>query len=107
VRAFPYQNEVYVGQDLTDATLLDNLLRSEGIDTIIAPPKAGSRIRRSVYVVDAAHMDRARAIVERYRRGAPLVDPKTIKSWRCRTCNELIEGQFDVCWHCGRPKAAM
>jgi rubrerythrin len=107
VRSFPYENEVYVGRDLTDATLVDNLLKTEGIDAIIAPPKTGSRALRSVYVLDRAHMARARAIVERYRRGEPLVDPKTVKSWRCRTCNELIEGQFDVCWKCGRRKLAI
>ena len=21
--------------------------------------------------------------------------------WRCRQCNEINEGQFAVCWHCG------
>jgi len=106
MRPFPYENEVYVGRDLTDATLLDNLLKAEGIDTVVAPPKEGSRSLRSVYVLEAAQLARARAIVERYRQGEPLADPRSIRSWRCRGCNELIEGQFDVCWHCGRPRSA-
>lgn len=23
------------------------------------------------------------------------------RSWKCHACGELIEGQFDQCWHCG------
>jgi rubrerythrin len=105
MRPFPYENEVYAGPSLTDAALVDNLLKTEGIDTVIAAPKAGSRTRRSVYVLEAEQLDRARAIVASYAGGKPLVDPKSIRSWRCRACNEIIEGQFDVCWKCGRPKA--
>jgi hypothetical protein len=25
-------------------------------------------------------------------------------SWKCSGCGETIEGQFDQCWHCGRPR---
>ncbi len=104
MRPFPYEHEVYVGRDLTAAALLDNLLKSAGIDTVIAPPRAGSRTARSVYVLESDQLDRARAIVAQFVRGEPLVDPRSIRSWRCPVCNELIEGQYDVCWKCGRAK---
>ena len=105
MRAFPYENEVYVGESLTAATLVDNLLKTAGIDTLVAAPKSGSRARRSVYVLENAQLEQARAIVAKFVRGEPLVDPRSIRSWRCRACNEIVEGQFDVCWKCGRPKS--
>jgi hypothetical protein len=106
MRPFPYEREVWVGRDLMEATLVENLLKNEGIDTVVAPPKAGSRVRRSVYVIEASDLARAMAIVAKFARGEPLVDPKTTRSWRCRTCNELVEGQFNVCWKCGHPRSA-
>jgi hypothetical protein len=105
MQSFPYDNVVYEGNP-TEVSLLDNILKTEGIDTIVAPPKTGSRSRRAVYILDDAQLDRAREIVRRYVSGEPLADPKTIRSWRCRTCNELIEGQFAVCWKCGRADAS-
>jgi hypothetical protein len=99
----PFWEEVYAG-GRTDAALLDNLLQVEGIDTIVTADKRFSRIGpdvgASVYVLDPAHVDRARDIVDRYRRNEPLKDPKSYRSWRCRACNELVEGQFEVCWKC-------
>jgi hypothetical protein len=105
MQSFPYDNVVYEG-NATEASLLDNIFKTEEIETIIAPPRTGSRSRRAVYILDDAQLDRAREIVRRYVSGEPLADPKTIRSWRCRTCNELIEGQFAVCWKCGRADAS-
>jgi hypothetical protein len=101
MRAFPYENEVYVGDTLTAAALVDNLLKSAGIDTVVAPPKSGSRSQRAVFVLEDDQLARARGIVAKFVRGEPLVDPRSIRSWRCRSCNEIVEGQFDVCWKCG------
>jgi len=28
----------------------------------------------------------------------------TLPAWLCPTCNENVEGQFDVCWQCGRDR---
>jgi hypothetical protein len=102
---FPFDRVVYEG-DGTDAALVDNLLVTEGIETIVAPPKDGSRTRHSVYILDEAQLDQARSIVDLYIRGEPLMDPKSVRSWRCRMCNELIEGQFQSCWKCGRAKGS-
>src|ERR1700730_1155859 len=104
MKDMPFREEVYAGGG-TDAALLDNLLQVEGIDTIVTADKQYARISplvgASVYVLDPAQVERARAIVERFRRRAPLKDPKSYRSWRCRACNELVEGQFEVCWKCG------
>jgi hypothetical protein len=104
-RAFPYENEVYVGDTAVAAALVDNLLKTAGIYSVIAPPKSGSRARRSVYVLEADQLEQAKSIVAKFVRDEPLVDLRSIRSWRCPACNEIIEGQFDVCWKCGRPKS--
>ncbi len=109
MREMPFREEVYAG-GRTDAALLDNLLQVEGIDTLVTADKRFSRIGphvgSSVYVLDPAHVERARDIAERYRRNEPLKDPRSYRSWRCRACNELIEGQFEVCWKCSRSRAS-
>ena len=109
MRDMPFREEVYAG-GRTDAALLDNLLQVEGIDTLVTADKRFSRIGphvgASVYVLDPAHVERARDIAERYRRNEPLKDPRSYRSWRCRACNELIEGQFEVCWKCSRSRAS-
>lgn len=103
MKELPFREEVYAG-GRTDAALLDNLLQVEGLDTIVALDKRFARLGResaSVFVLDPAHVQRARDIVERYQRREPLKDPKSYRSWRCRACNELVEGQFEACWKCG------
>jgi hypothetical protein len=105
----PFREEVYAG-GRTDAALLDNLLQLEDIDTIVTADKRFARIGAqsgaSVYVLDPAQVERARDIVERFRRNEPLKDPKSYRSWRCRACNELVEGQFEVCWQCSASRPA-
>ena len=103
MKELPFREEVYAG-GRTDAALLDNLLQVEGLDTIVAVDKRFARLGResaSVFVLDPAHVQRARDIVECYQRREPLKDPKSYRSWRCRACNELVEGQFEACWKCG------
>jgi hypothetical protein len=99
VAQHPFAEDVYVGS-WTEAALLNNLLVREGISTVVAADKHSSRFLRAVYVTDAAHIERAREIVVRFVRREPLTDPKSYRSWHCRTCHELIEGQFEVCWNC-------
>ena len=109
MREMPFREEIYAG-GRTDAALLDNLLQVAGIDTLVTADKRYSRIGphagSSVYVLDPAHVEQARDIAERYRRNEPLKDPRSYRSWRCRACNELIEGQFEVCWKCSRSRAS-
>ena len=102
-----FREAVFVGS-WTEAGLVNSLLEREEIDSIVANAKyrtfgAGPR-QRTVYVLNESQIPRAREIVAHYRSGEPLDDPKSYRSWRCRGCNELVEGQFDVCWKCGAPK---
>lgn len=100
-----FRERVYTG-NWPEATLLKSILDSENIQTIVADALGARRGGpQEIYVVNEAQAARARAVVERFIAGAPPVDPKTFKSWRCRQCNELVEGQFDACWNCGAPKS--
>jgi hypothetical protein len=101
----PFREEVYVG-NWTEAGFVNGLLEREGIDTIVADAKVAPQTARlrAVYVLDEAQVARAREIVSHYLRGEPLTDPKSYRSWRCRACNELVEGQFQACWKCGAGK---
>ena len=101
----PFRERVYVGS-WTNAALVNNLLERDGLSTIVVAARE-SRYLRAVYVLDRDHLEHAREIVGRYVRGQPLDDPKSYRSWRCRSCNELVEGQFDRCWKCGAAKVAL
>ena len=100
---WPFKEEVFAGT-WVDVQLVNNLLELEGIPTIVANAKIANHLNRvrAVYVLDPARLERAREIVRRVEDGQTLRDPKTYRSWRCHDCNELIEGQFSVCWSCGR-----
>lgn len=95
-----FRQVLYVGS-WANVALVNSLLEREGIATIVAADKVSPRYRRAVLLLDAAEVERAREIVERFVRREPMKDPKSYRSWRCRGCNELIEGQFEVCWNCG------
>jgi len=97
--------EVFVG-NWADAALLNNILEAEGILTVVAAARVQPRRLRALFVIDPDQMDRARDIVQRFLEGEPLEDPRSYRSWRCRTCDELIEGQFQNCWNCGGAKPA-
>ena len=98
----PFRERVYVGS-WTNVALVHNLLEREGLATAVASARE-SRYLRAIYVLDPDHLEQARDVVALYLRGEPLDDPKSYKSWRCRSCNELIEGQFEICWQCGAGK---
>ena len=53
-----------------------------------------------LWVVHDEELAEAKAILKKTL--APLESVK--KSWRCRDCGEIIEGQFSECWKCGRSR---
>jgi rubrerythrin len=104
-----FKEEVFAG-NWVDAELVNNLLVTEGIPTIVTAAKQMHQELlgnvHCVYVLDRNSCERAKEIVDRVRRGETLKAPKTYRAWRCKQCNELIEGQFETCWKCGNPKSA-
>lgn len=101
--------KIYVARDHGDAHVLRSLLQAAGIEVVIRgddvfPLQGGSLLhmetRPSVWVLDDGRYGEALAIVAEYEDhdSAPPADA----TWRCERCGEISEGQFDVCWSCGR-----
>lgn len=53
-----------------------------------------------LWVLDDSRQAQARQVIDEV-----VAAPLNTASWVCPQCNELIEGQFDLCWHCGSPRA--
>jgi hypothetical protein len=102
--------KVYMAEDPIEAQMVVDLLQAEGIaamiqgEHIFAVRGALPISYPTVWVLDEADYDRARALAleydrRRYTEGeseAPRPEP-----WTCPQCGERIEGQFGLCWQCG------
>lgn len=94
---------VYTAADPIDAGLVKGLLESNGIETVVRGDLLwGGRGDLPVsddtaptLWVSTEDFARARALVEDYQR------PEEHPEWRCMSCGESNEGQFQQCWHCG------
>jgi hypothetical protein len=82
-----------------DAELVATMLENNGINAAVA--LKGTRYRRSrpaVWVCEEDY-DRAAELVD--KMGEEMRNPPTGPPWRCQSCSEENEVQFDVCWKCG------
>lgn len=50
-----------------------------------------------LWLIDDGHYPKARQLLD--------ADEKTQLSWTCSGCGELLEGQFDRCWSCGKHRS--
>ena len=50
-----------------------------------------------IWVEDADEYERALALLDQWRN-APH------RRWVCAGCQEIVEGPFEQCWNCGRPR---
>ncbi|MGH9198498.1 MAG: DUF2007 domain-containing protein [Acidimicrobiia bacterium] len=99
---------VYTASHPTDAHLLRGLLEAEGI-TAIVQGEALFGVRGevpvsfdtlpTVWVLNDAELDRARAIVVDYSHRADV--PTSSPTWECPTCHEQVDEQLFQCWNCG------
>ena len=53
-----------------------------------------------LWLLDDAQTQRAQAIINTLLAESTHV---ALASWRCQACQEMIEGQFALCWNCGEP----
>lgn len=100
---------VYSSQNTLMAGLIKGLLENGGIDCLIKNQILSSGIGElplnecwpEVWITDDEDFSRATEIVEH-----ALSEPEdTLPSWHCK-CGETIEGQFELCWQCGRERPA-
>ena len=109
---------VYTARDEMDASFVQGLLRQEGIDAVVQGASLGevwgtlplsAESLPSVWVPEA-DVERARPIVEEYRRTdrANADDDAELPraTWTCPNCGERVEEQFTQCWKCGHARPA-
>jgi hypothetical protein len=104
--------KIYTAANGIDAHMLKALLEQEGISAVVrgddvVPLQGGTlfrmEVRPSVWVFDDERLDRAQALADEYRRGAPPAASDDV-TWDC-PCGESVEAQFSECWSCGRSRA--
>lgn len=103
--------EVYAAEDSAEAHLLRGLLEEQGIrvevvgDALMTPVPLDMTPRIWVQRHDEA---RAREIVAEFeaRQRTPHFDSEPRETWKCPTCGELVEADFDLCWNCQTPRKA-
>ncbi len=97
--------KVYSSPDWMLVDTYRRILESYGIGSD-AGSQLPSRVRRGpritgLWVLDDTKVERARSIIAQAgRRGAG-----TVARWKCVKCGERIEGPYDQCWKCGRPRS--
>ena len=96
-RLTAHESLAYIGH-------LKNVLEQSGIDCVIKNAQLSGGLGEipfleclpELWVLKDLDLDRAGELL------AELEKPdEETPQWRCRKCNELIEGQFSVCWKCG------
>ena len=53
-----------------------------------------------LWVVDDEVFPRARLLLEQWSREMEIQQ----EAWHCPGCGEVLEGQFQSCWQCGRDR---
>ncbi|MBU0946199.1 MAG: DUF2007 domain-containing protein [Proteobacteria bacterium] len=97
--------KVYTSPDLPMVGHIKNILESKGIACIIQGQFSSAAVGEipaiecwpELWVVDKTQLEEAKIIVKE------ALDPPTqnLRPWKCRYCQEVIEGQFTACWNCG------
>ena len=88
--------------NLMIATLWQQILQDAGIRCEVRNRYIGAaagelpadQISPQVWVIEDDDAPRAQALLDELRR------PKSLPTWCCFGCGELVEGQFAQCWNC-------
>jgi hypothetical protein len=94
------------GTDPIEATLLQGLLRSEGVPAavtgadLVGAYSGVPKVCDVRLLVPMRYRERAAAILARYES-----ERATGGEWRCEGCGEPNASSFESCWSCGRSRA--
>lgn len=95
---------LYSSLNLHEIHHLRNLLEIEGIHCQIKNEML-SRLAGEIpftecapqlWLQDERDLERAKQVLKEFGRGGGAAP-----TWQCPNCNEMLEGQFSACWHCG------
>lgn len=89
------------------AGLLKNRLEQEGIACLVRNEELFAALGEipflelcpELWVIDDEVLPRARLLLEGWLHSEENRPP-----WTCPGCGEVLEGQFDACWKCGRER---
>jgi hypothetical protein len=100
---------LYEARDRIEAQFLRDFLDRNLIPaTVLGDYLAGAAgelpvdIYPTVWVIENEDLPRARELLTRFledSQGATGTD------WVCPRCGEPVEGGFELCWNCGRPRS--
>lgn len=101
--------KLYEARDRIEAQLVVDQLAEHRIPAVIlgdylsgAAGELPALIFPAVWVIEDRDLDIARRRLDEFleRSAAGSARPE----WRCPSCEALVEGGFEVCWHCGEPR---
>ena len=105
--------EVYIAADGPEAHFLRNMLIDAGINAEVLGGTVSSSLGLPAGVesapsvlVNKADEVRAREILseweKQHRRSHPENEPRP--AWKCPTCSELVDDDYELCWNCQTPR---
>ncbi len=96
--------KLYEAENQFDAQLVLDKLLSADIDAVIKGQFLSGAIGElptagliTIWIVHAEDKTRGQSIVEDFESHKRHTSPPQ----KCPSCNELIEGNFSLCWNCG------
>jgi hypothetical protein len=96
--------KVHTAESIVEIAHLRNVLEADGIACLVRNDRLGGVVGEipfvecwpELWVLETGNYLRAKSLVDDVLRTGPALE-----SWRCASCGESIEGQFEVCWNCG------
>lgn len=101
--------KIYIAKNPVDAHLLKGVLESEGVRTVVqgeflwsarGEVPITSETSPSVWVVNDADYEKAMEAVKELQTSEGISGSQN-EEWKCDNCDEINEGPFTECWHCG------
>lgn len=103
--------EVYVTARPYQAHFLRNMLADTGIEArvlgeylnMVDPP---ANLQSGAIWVRRQDAEMARQILTEWEQAQaqPHSEKESAASWRCSSCGETVEDNFDLCWNCETPR---
>jgi hypothetical protein len=99
---------LYQAQNRIEAQLLLDLLGRHRIDAVVlgdylagAAGELPADIFPTLWLIDERDHDRADQLLTQFLNPPPV---PWAEPWDCPACGERVEGDFDLCWNCGRAR---
>lgn len=103
--------EVYTAADVSQAYFLRDMLRDAGIgaevvgEALLSGVPVGEATAPRLWVKQGDE-ERARQLLAEWEKvqQRPHPDDVPAETWKCSTCGEEVEADFDLCWNCQTPR---